>query len=190
MSYKSNINEYVLEHVQTAVFDLDRTLIKQDSLIEQLKVIFRVSKSEFFNSLLFLASQGRVLFKKKIFKFNESFDKNRRAVANIEVNKMVKKDYEAYKKNGIKVIVATASYELTAFKVLQKIKIFPDVLIATNKGKNLKGKIKLNALNPYVKNMTWVYYGDSKSDTPLFQSASFAYLVTPESINPLFDKNI
>ena len=190
MCYKSNINKHVLEHAQTVVFDLDRTLIKQDSLIEQLKVIFRVSKSDFFSSLLFLVSQGRVLFKKKIFKFNETFDKNQCAVANIEVNEMVKKDYEIYKKNGIKVIVATASYELTAFKVLRKIKIFPDVLIATKKGKNLKGKMKLKALNPYVKNMKWVYYGDSKSDAPLFKSASFAYLVTPESINPLFDKNI
>ena len=64
MCYKSNINKHVLEHAQTVVFDLDRTLIKQDSLIEQLKVIFRVSKSDFFSSLLFLVSQGRVLFKK------------------------------------------------------------------------------------------------------------------------------
>ena len=176
--------QYNLEDVEIAVFDLDRTLIKQDSLFEQVKVLFSSSKFDFVHSVLLLVLHGRVLFKGMVFKFNERLDNNLFSLATIRVNDLVKREFDTYKTKGTKVIVATAAYERTAIKVLQKINVVPDILVATRDGENLKGELKLEALHPHVKNVKWVYYGDSNSDIPLFKHANFAYIVKQDSIRP------
>ena len=60
-----------LTNVSGVIFDLDGTLIFQDSLYEQIKAVLRFSKSKFFSCLFTLISKGRVHFKKKVFQINE-----------------------------------------------------------------------------------------------------------------------
>jgi len=168
--------------IDLAVFDLDGTLINQDSLFEQVKALYKLSKFAFLDSFRHLFLKSRVSYKKLIFELNENFDNNSLSMMNIKLNKTVKKEFDNYKVNGIKIIIATAAYERTAVKVLKKIRLSPDVLIATKRKDNLKGKAKLFALTPYIKNKSWAYYGDSISDKWLFKSASLAYKVTGNSI--------
>jgi len=172
------------ETVEIAIFDLDGTLIFQDSLYEQIKAVLRFSKSKFFSCLFTLVSKGRVHFKERVFQINEDYDKNIFSFRNIRINPLVYNEYNKYKESGVRIIVATAAYYKTAEKVLNKIKIYPDLLIGTNKD-NLKGHAKLSSLQPHIKSSTWAYYGDSKSDVPLFKAADLPYKVTPNSINRL-----
>ena len=51
--------KYSFKNAEIAVFDLDGTLIIQDSLFEQVKVLFRSSKSEFIHSVLLLLLLGK-----------------------------------------------------------------------------------------------------------------------------------
>ena len=174
-----------LKDIDIAVFDLDKTLILQDSLFEQIKALFQLSKQSCFYSFYFLFKHGRVLFKKKIFQYNKELDNSLLSLANIRVNNIVKKEFNIYKENGKKVIIATAAYRKTALKVLERIRLYPELLIATEDKANLKGKLKLEALQPHIQNTKWAYYGDSSSDIPLFKSANFAYKVNGNCIDEI-----
>tara|TARA_B100000029_G_C17302195_1_gene861111 strand:- start:251 stop:787 length:537 start_codon:yes stop_codon:yes gene_type:complete len=176
------------EKIGIAVFDLDGTLIIQDSLYEQIKSMLQYSIPNLLRSVFLLIVRGRITFKKEVFMINENYDSHYLALNGIKVNENVQKEFYKYKERDIKVIVATASYWRTALKVLYKIRLCPDILISTRNKHNLKGELKLKYLEPYIKNVRWAYYGDSNSDVPLFEEADFPYRVDPYSkkINKLY----
>jgi len=175
-----------LSDVEIVVFDMDHTLIAQDSLYEQLRAILRFSAIKFLDCLITLITKGRVSFKKRVFQVCEEHDFNRSSLHEITVNDSVKEEFCKYKNSGITVIIATAAYWKTTFKVLKKIELIPDIIISTGNNYNLKGKIKLRYLRPYIKSSTWAYYGDSISDVPLFRAADVSYKVTANSIERVF----
>ena len=101
---------------------------------------------------------------------------------NIESNPKILILLNEYKNQGSKIIVATAAYFRTAIKVLKKIEVLPDALIATKASKNLKGKQKLDALSKEINGKRWAYFGDSSSDIPLFRAANLSYIVQKDYV--------
>ena len=174
-----------IDNIEIVVFDLDGTLILQDSLLEQTIAIIKNNKLKSLFLLSILLFKGRISYKKIIFAVNEKFDKNATAMRNIKTNKKVLDLFNDYRSQNLKVIIATAAYYKTAIKVLEKIQVIPDVLIATKNNVNLKGKQKLAALSKIVRGKKWAYFGDSISDTPLFRDANYSYLVKNEKIEEL-----
>ena len=85
------------------------------------------------------------------------------------------------KAEGCRVIVATASYKGSAEKVLSRIGIEPDLLIATE-SVNLKGKAKLAVLQIELDGKRWAYYGDSAADAPLLAAATVGIKVGAEGL--------
>jgi len=174
-----------IDNIEIAVFDLDGTLILQDSLLEQTVAIIKNHKFKSLFLLPILLFKGRIHYKKIIFAINEKFDKNVTAMKNIKANKKVLDCFNDCKSQNLKVIIATAAYYKTAIKVLEKIKIIPDGLIATKSNLNLKGKQKLAALSKIVMGKKWAYFGDSISDIPLFRESNYSYLVKNGKIKEL-----
>ena len=115
----------VANNIEVAVFDLDGTLINQDSLLEQTFSIIKIIKLRSLYLIPLLLFKGRIHYKKFLFAFNEKLDKNATAMKNITSNPKVLNFFHEYKAQGSKVIVATAAYSKTAIKVLSKIKLLP-----------------------------------------------------------------
>ena len=168
--------------IEVAVFDLDGTLINQDSLLEQTLVYLKHMKLKSLYLIPLLLSKGIIFYKKALFEFNEKLDRNTFSMRNIEPNQNILILLNEYRNHSKKIIVATAAYFKTAIKVLGRIDLLPDVLIATKTSKNLKGKQKLVALSKEINGKKWVYFGDSNSDIPLFKAADLSYLVQKNSI--------
>tara|TARA_Y100001968_G_scaffold294216_1_gene300631 strand:- start:103 stop:657 length:555 start_codon:yes stop_codon:yes gene_type:complete len=168
--------------IEVAVFDLDGTLISQDSLLEQTMIYLKYMKLKSLYLIPLLLSKGIIFYKKALFEFNEKLDKNTSCMKNIEPNQNLLILLNEYRTHGKKIVVATAAYFRTAIKVLGRIDLLPDVLIATNTRKNLKGKQKLIALSKEINGKKWAYFGDSSSDIPLFKVANLPFLVQKNNI--------
>lgn len=163
-----------------AVFDMDGTLIYQDSLGVQVWMIAKLSPKNFIYAILILLFRGRLFFKKLVFELLEKLDSYDNWLKSIILNELVLNELNVMVSKNYKIIIATAAYTKTAMKILNHLGISPDHLIASNEKDNLKGEEKLAALQPYIHNKRWIYFGDSKSDQPLFEAADKAFLVKNE----------
>lgn len=168
------------DHIDIAVFDLDGTLIQQDSLGVQIWAIAKLSPKNFIYAISILLIKGRLVFKRVVFELLEKLDTHNHWLNRITLNKIVFNELTIMISKNCKIIIATAAYTKTAKKILINLGIFPDLLIASDETDNLKGKKKLAALQPYIQNKQWIYFGDSKSDQPLFEAADEAILVKKE----------
>ena len=152
--------------------DLDGSLIRTNLFVEAL---FRLMK----RNPLFLLQCIKWLFKG-------------RAALKAYVARKVKIDaahlpYETdlidylieQKKNGRRLILATASHWTYARKVADHLGIF-DAVIASSAKINLKGRNKLSKIIDAANGENFAYVGDSPADRPIWEKAASAILVNPQ----------
>ena len=151
------------------VVDLDGTFIKKDLLYEGFKLIIRKNFLYIFSCCIWIL-KGKVNLKNKLFK------KINIKSAKIQVNEGVLHFIEKEKKDGRKIILATASLQSSAEEISREYPFFDEVY-GTNDDTNLKGKNKLKLLLKLYGFKKFDYIGNSFSDLVIFQSCRYAYLV-------------
>ena len=175
------------ESFDVAVFDLDGTLIRNDSLLVQLSHLLRRSIFSLPKLSLILFSKGRAGLKKSVNNMLNAADNNREWLKDIEVNEQVLQELRSYEKDELYIVVATAAYRDTAEAVLDKIGVNPVELLASEGKVNLKAEKKLDAVREVTGKRRWLYYGDSSADMSLLKAADAGYLVKNSSVE-LFKK--
>jgi 4-hydroxybenzoate polyprenyltransferase len=162
----------------TLIVDLDGTLTPTDTLIESVILLVKQSPLSLLR-LPFWLLKGRAAFKDEVAS---------RAIISTErlpFRESLVTYLRGEKKKGRRIILATAAHRSIAEGVSAHLGLFDDVL-ATDPGRNLKGKAKLEAIQERVAGQ-FVYAGDSPADIPIWKAAEGAVLVgissdTAESI--------
>ena len=183
MSSESQISDTI----DVAVFDLDGTLIENDSLFVQLSYLLRRSIFSLPKLIGIFISGGRIGLKKSVNYMLKSVDRNDKWLEDIVVNDQVLKELRSYEKDELDIVIATAAYKGTAQAVLDKIGVIPTELLASDGKVNLKGQKKFDAVRKLTKERKWVYYGNSSADLSLLKAANAGYLVKKSSVE-LFKK--
>lgn len=150
------------------VVDLDGTLTPTDTLMESLVKVVKQSPLNLFR-LPFWLIKGRAGFKEAIA--------SRVGIAAEQLPyRTPLLDYlREEKAKGRQIILATAAHRTIAEGVAKHLSLFDQVL-ATEAGHNLKGKVKLQAIQEKV-GASFVYAGDSQADVPIWRAAKAAVLV-------------
>ena len=150
--------------------DMDGTLVKtdiaQELLLQGLKSWSQLTR------LCRLAFSGRSHIKHFLAQ-NNYF-----SAGALPYNTEVLDYLKAEKEKGRKIILATASDELIAQRLVEELNFF-DAVIASSPGKNLKGKRKLEAIQEQVGEGEFEYIGDSGADYPIWQAATRSGFVNP-----------
>lgn len=183
MSSESQIGD----SIDVAVFDMDGTLIENDSLFVQLSHLLHRSIFSLPNLLGIFILSGRAGLKKSVNDMLKSVDKNGKWLEDIVVNDQVLKELRSYEKDELDIVIATAAYRDTAEAVLNKIGVNPLELIASDGKANLRAEKKLDAVRKVTGERRWLYYGDSSADLSLLKAADTGYLVKKSSVE-LFKK--
>lgn len=150
------------------VVDLDGTLTLTDTLTESLVKLLRQSPLQLLCIPLWL-SKGRAGFKEAI---------SSRVTLSVERLPYCEPllDYlRSERSRGRRIVLATAAHASIAHGVAAHLGLFDEVL-ATQAGRNLKGKTKLAAIDRLFGG-DFVYAGDSEADVPIWRAAKAAVLV-------------
>jgi 4-hydroxybenzoate polyprenyltransferase/phosphoserine phosphatase len=150
------------------IVDLDGTLTPTDTLVESLVKVVKQSPLNLLRLPLWLM-KGRASFKEEIANH-----------AGIAAERLPYRepllDYlREEKQKGRQIVLATAAHQSIADGVAKHLGLF-DQILATEAGRNLKGKVKLQAIQEKVGNI-FVYAGDSHADLPIWKAAQAAVLV-------------
>lgn len=150
------------------VVDLDGTLTPTDTLVESLVKVLKQSPMNLLRLVLWLM-KGRAGFKEAIA-----------AHAGISAEHLPYResflDYlRKERTKGRQIVLATAAHRSIANGVAKHLGLF-DLVLATEAGHNLKGKVKLHAIREKV-GKDFVYAGDSRADLPIWKAAQAAVLV-------------
>ncbi|MEO6422607.1 MAG: UbiA family prenyltransferase [Candidatus Nitrotoga sp.] len=150
------------------IVDLDGTLTPTDTLIES---IIRLVKHKPWDALKlpFWMLSGRAIFKSNIA-LRAGF-----SVENLPYRQPFVEYLRSEKEKGRCIILATAAHQSIAESVAVQLGLFDSVL-ASDEGRNLKGKVKLEAIRETV-GEKFVYAGDSVADLPIWKEAEAAVLV-------------
>lgn len=155
------------------VVDLDGTFLKTDILMEQ--IIAFVQKNPLnFLLVLFWFVQGFSKLKYEVFK------RTNIEIHTLPINEEVVQLIRNAKKQGRKIILATASYTENALQVASIHNFFDEVL-ATTPDFNLRGKNKAKVLVNKFGEKKFDYIGDSDIDIEIWKYARIAYMVNPSS---------
>jgi 4-hydroxybenzoate polyprenyltransferase len=150
------------------VVDLDGTLTATDTLVES---VLQFIKQSPFNLLRlpFWLLKGRAAFKDAVC--------SRAAISadRLPYREALLVYLRCEKSRGRRIILATAAHKSIAQGVSDHLALFDDVL-ATDVGRNLKGSVKLEAIQEKL-GTDFVYAGDSRSDIPIWNAAQAAILV-------------
>ncbi|MEJ6007955.1 UbiA family prenyltransferase [Paucibacter sp. AS339] len=152
------------------VVDLDGTLTSTDTLVESIFCLLKKNPFNVFRLLLWLLQGGgRAKFKQKVAELADF------SPANLPWREdfldWLRQQHEA----GRTIVLATAAHESIAEPVAHQLGIF-DAVLASNSNHNLKGELKLAAIQQYLGGQ-FVYAGDSQADLPIWRVASAAILV-------------
>lgn len=150
------------------VVDLDGTLTPTDTLVESVLKVVRQRPLSVLSFPHWLWS-GKAAFKEAIA------SKTSLAVELLPYRSCLLRYLQEEKARGRRLVLATAAHQSIADKVAEHLGIFDEVL-ATQAGNNLKGNIKLKAIQERVGN-SFVYAGDSKADMPIWLASQAAVLV-------------
>ena len=152
------------------VVDLDGTLLRTDILYEGALLLLKRNPFYFFSILLW-AFKGKLFLKQQI-------------AANITLkydllpaNKELLNFLQTEKRNGRRLVLATASLATHANAIAKVYPIFEKVI--GSETVNVKGKEKLQLLLENYRAEGFDYIGDAAADLVIFQSCRFAYLVNP-----------
>ena len=151
--------------------DLDDTLVETDTLFDSILLFIKKTPFNLFNIFYWLLLGKTVLKHEIACRVTLNLD-------TLPYNKSVIDYIISSKKNGQKVVLATATNLKTARSISDHLKFFDDV-IASDINNNLKGQKKLNVIQEYVNNKDFDYIGDSKADIPIFNAAQKAIISNP-----------
>ncbi|MEK6763154.1 MAG: UbiA family prenyltransferase [Nitrospirota bacterium] len=168
MSLREYHYEVESRHDCPLVVDLDGTLTPADTLVESLiQLIKRTPLSLLLLPFWFL--KGRAAFKDAVA------SRTSIAVDRLPYHESLLAYLLSEKKKGRRIILATAAHKSIAEGVSAHLGLFDHVL-ATDAGRNLKSKAKLEAIREEV-GEKFVYAGDSHADIPIWRGAQAAILV-------------
>ena len=151
------------------VVDLDHTLIETDLLfVSSLGVLMRRPWLVFH--YFFWLWKGKGYLKDKLVK---RFEIN---VPELPYNQSVISYILQRKKQGCKIVLATASHKNYAFAVAKHLKFFDDVM-ASNKDYNLSSNNKAEALVQRYGEGNFDYIGDHMRDLPIWEVSQLSIIV-------------
>ncbi|MDE1463024.1 UbiA family prenyltransferase [Spartinivicinus poritis] len=143
--------------------DLDGTLVRTDLFLESILKLIK-QKPFYIFQIIFWLLQGRQVAKAKVANLVEINAENLPYTTELV-------DYlKTQKKQGKRLILATASNQAFANTVAKYLGIF-DQVIASDNTNNLKGSNKLASIQNIVGNDNFSYAGDSLADRPIWQKA-------------------
>lgn len=149
--------------------DLDHTLVKTDVLQEQGLKLFL--KHPFQGLKLFFSHfKNPASLKREVERLMPVDPKT------LPYHSDVLHLLQEAKKNGQKVILATAADQKVGQKIAAHLGLCEDI-IASTPPHNLKGIKKLEAIQAYTKGQPFDYIGDSPADIPILKSANKAIVV-------------
>jgi phosphoserine phosphatase len=151
------------------IVDLDHTLIDTDLLF--LSSLGVLSKSPWLIvHYLFWLSKGKGFLKDQLVR---RFEIN---IPELPFNEDVINYIMDRKKEGSKIVLATASHKNYAFAVAKHLKIFDDVM-ATNKDFNLSSQNKADTLVDRFGEKNFDYMGDHMRDLPVWEVSRLSIIV-------------
>lgn len=153
------------------VVDLDGTLINSDMLVESANSYLATHRFGVF-SLIGLAFKGRAALKSALAE-GRLVD-----VSTVPVNSEVVDLISQERALGRKTVLATATAEVYAHGMADRLGLFDEVL-ATTVTVNLKGASKAQALVGKFGRQGFDYVGDSHADLAVWKHARSAVLVSP-----------
>lgn len=153
------------------VVDLDGTLLKSDLLLES-ALAFVHRQPLHGMKLLGWLCRGKAFLKEQLA------DATNIDVTLLPYNRAVLALIEARRKEGRKVILATASHHSLARRIAEHLNVFDDVL-ATRLACNLSGSHKRDRLVELYGERGFDYVGNALEDLPVWRSAERAYVVNP-----------
>jgi 4-hydroxybenzoate polyprenyltransferase len=153
------------------VVDLDGTLVKTDMLVENLFLFLKTFPFRALSILVWLL-QGKVTLKRNLA--NAVLP----PVTHLPYNQELLQWLEIQKREGVSLILATASDLRIANAVAAHLKIFSDVLGTENQ--NLSSRAKRDALVERYGERGFDYIGNSKADLAVWKSSEKIYVVNPD----------
>jgi len=157
----------------TLCVDLDGTLVRSDTLHENILLLLRTSPRSLVSALATL-SHGRAAFKRavssRVALRPDLLPYNEKLVAYLAEQAA----------QGRRILLVTAADRLVADGVAEHLGIFEGVL-ASDGSTNLKADAKVSQIRRYLNGEHFEYAGDSRSDIPVWKAAAAAILVNPTS---------
>ena len=151
--------------------DLDGTLVRTDTLHEQVLILLKTNPLGFLAALVELlhgiaafkrAVSLRAAFRPDLLPYREELVAHLREEA----------------RKGRQIVLVTAADRSIAEGVARHLGIFEAVL-ATEGSVNLKASVKAARIREFTKSEPFEYAGDSTADIPVWEAASAAILVNP-----------
>lgn len=163
----------VADTATTPLFvDLDGTLTPTDTLLEGAFALIRKQPSTLLK-LPFWLLRGRAAFKANIARGTQI------DAATLPYHENLLDYLREQRTSGRRIYLATASHQQTADAVASHLDLF-DGVIASDAGRNLKGRAKLAAIQSLADG-GFAYAGDAAADLPIWQQAQTAILVGTSS---------
>ena len=153
------------------VVDLDGTLLRSDLLFECAMAFVRRQPWRWIQPLVWLC-RGKAFLKEQLAKATVI------DVTLLPYDPDVLAMIEAQRKEGRKIVLATASHHSLALCVAEHLKVFDDVL-ATSLECNLSGTHKRDLLVTLYGERGFDYAGNAFEDLSIWRAAERAYVVNP-----------
>lgn len=150
--------------------DLDGTLIQSDMLIESFLKLIKMNPLNIILALVWL-SKGKANLKHQIAQRVTQFP-----VENLPYNQDVIEYIRQKRKEGHKVVLATATHRQYADAIARHLGIFDEVL-ASDATTNLSGDRKRALLNERYGHKGYVYAGNANVDIPVWRESMAAVVV-------------
>ena len=144
--------------------DLDGTLIRSDLFFESILIFLRQKPLNFIRLMCWLI-MGRSVAKALVAR-NVRLD-----IASLPYESELIDYIKLQRKQGHRIVLATASHWSYANQVADHLGLFDEVMATTAK-LNLKGSAKLQQIENRVKGEPFAYAGDSAADRPIWNAAS------------------
>ena len=162
--------------------DLDGTLVRADTLHEQILALVRRRPFAFLAALLRLF-QGIAAFKREIAS---------RVTLNIETlpyNEGFLNYLRKEAAGGRRILLVTAADQMVAEPIARHVGLF-EAILASDGVTNLKGKAKVAAIREYLGSDDFEYAGDSRADLPVWRASTAAILVnSPRALRSAVGKS-
>ncbi len=173
LHYESEVELRPIKNTSQPLFvDLDGTLVKADIFLEAIFALVRKNPCILANIIGWLIRGGRARVK---YEIAVRYDLQ---ACNLPYNEELLDFLREQKTLGRKIHLATASNEIFAKKVADKLGLF-DAVLASDARENLKGGNKLERILNYCEGEAFSYAGDAFSDVKIWSSAETAIIVNP-----------
>lgn len=150
--------------------DLDGTLIKSDTLVEGAWALLKTNPLYLFSMAIWLC-HGKAHLKRQIAQRTPS-----EVLASLPYHSEFVAYLESQHSAGRPLILATGADETIARRIVSRLGYF-DQVIASDGKVNVKGPLKLQALQQHLAGKPFVYAGNSRDDIPAWRQASEVVLV-------------